>query len=45
MEGEKIYEYDLEVTGMTDCGVTLQSILSGQAKVPPHGVHIDAYMQ
>jgi hypothetical protein len=41
MKGEKIYEYDLDVTGMTDCGVTLQAILSGQAKVPPQGVRIE----
>ncbi len=34
MKGEKIYEYDLDVTGVTDYGVTLQAILSGQAKRP-----------
>lgn len=41
MRGEKIYEYDLDVTGMTDYGVTLDAILSGQARVPPQGVRID----
>jgi hypothetical protein len=41
MQGEKIYEYDLDVTGVTDSGVALQDILSGQAKVPPQGVRID----
>jgi len=41
MRGEKIYEYDLDVTGLTDSGVTLQGILSGQEKVPPQGVRID----
>ena len=41
MKGEKIYEYDLNVTGMTGCGVTLQDILSGQTTVPPQGVRID----
>jgi hypothetical protein len=41
MTGEKIYEYDLDVTGMTDCGVALQDILSGQTQVPPQGVRID----
>ena len=41
MRGEKIYEYDLDVTGMTDYGVTLEAILSGQARVPPQGVRID----
>jgi hypothetical protein len=32
MTGEKIYEYDLDVTGVTDYGVTLQGILSGNPK-------------
>ena len=41
MTGEKIYEYDLDVTGVTDYGVTLQAILSGQASVPPQGARID----
>ena len=41
MTGDKIYEYDLDVTGMTDYGVTLQAILSGQASVPPQGARID----
>jgi hypothetical protein len=41
MRGEKIYEYDLDVTGMTDHGLTLEAILSGQASVPPQGVRID----
>ena len=41
MKGEKIYEYDLDVTGVTDYGVTLQSILSGQSKIPPQGARID----
>ena len=41
MNGEKIYEYDLDVTAVTDYGVTLQAILSGQARVPPQGVRID----
>jgi hypothetical protein len=30
MRGEKIYEYDLDVTGMTDYGVSLDAILSGK---------------
>jgi hypothetical protein len=41
MRGEKIYEYDVDVTGMTDYGVTLEAILSGQAAVPPQGARID----
>ena len=41
MRGEKIYEYDFDVTGVTDHGVTLEAILSGQVKVPPQGVRAD----
>ena len=41
MTGEKIYEYDCDVTGVTDYGVTLQAILAGQARVPPQGARID----
>jgi hypothetical protein len=41
MKGEKIYEYDLEVTAVTDYGLTLEAILSGKARVPPQGARID----
>ena len=41
MKGEKIYEYDLDVAGVTDYGVTLEAILSGQERVPPQGARID----
>ena len=41
MRGEKIYEYDLDVTGMTDYGVGLEPILAGKEKIPPQGVRID----
>jgi hypothetical protein len=41
MRGEKIYEYDLDVVGVTDYGVTLDAILSGQLEIPPQGVRID----
>ncbi|MDA1185645.1 MAG: DUF3237 family protein [Acidobacteria bacterium] len=41
MTGEKIYEYDLDVTGVTDYGVTMEAILSGQAPIPPQGVRLD----
>jgi Protein of unknown function (DUF3237) len=41
MKGEKIYEYDLDVTGVTDYGITLEAILSGKARVPPQGARID----
>ena len=41
MNGEKIYEYDVNITGLTDFGITLQSILAGEAQVPPQGVRIN----
>ena len=41
MTGEKIYEYDLDVTGITDFGLEMGAILSGQASVPPQGARID----
>ena len=41
MRGEKIYEYDLDVTGLTDYGVSLEAILTGKEKVPPQGARID----
>jgi hypothetical protein len=41
MKGEKIYEYDLDVTGMTDHGIGLDAVLSGTTPIPPQGVRID----
>ena len=42
MRGEKIYEYDLDVTGVTDYGVSPEAILTGKDKVPPQEVRIVA---
>jgi hypothetical protein len=39
--GEKIYEYDLDFTGATDYGVSLEAIRAGKEKVPPQGARID----
>jgi len=41
MKGEKLYECDLNVTGMTDFGVAMQSIVSGDSPVPPQGARFD----
>jgi hypothetical protein len=41
MEGEKIYEYDLDVTDVTDYGVPLEDVLSGKTSVPTQGARID----
>ena len=34
MRGEKIYECDFNITGVTDYGVTLDALLSGKERVP-----------
>jgi hypothetical protein len=41
MTGEMIYEYDLDITGVTDYGVSMESILAGKEKVPPQGARFD----
>jgi hypothetical protein len=41
MKGEKVYEYDLDVKGVTDYGVSLDAVLSGKEQIPPQGVRID----
>ena len=41
MRGEKIYECNFNITGVTDYGVTLDALLSGREKVPPQGARID----
>jgi hypothetical protein len=37
MRGEKIYEVDVVITGVTDYGVTMDAILSGKEKVRVQG--------
>ena len=41
MRGEKIYECDFNITGVTDYGVTLDALLSGKEKVPLQGERFD----
>ena len=41
MTGEKIYEYDLHITGVTDYGVGMESILAGKEEIPPQGARFD----
>ncbi len=45
MRGEKIYAYDLDVTGVTDYGLSLDAILSGKGKIPPQGARIDVALE
>ena len=41
MNGEKIYSYDLDIGDVTDYGIALAAIVSGQSKVPPQGARVD----
>ena len=41
MRGEKIYDIELDLTGVTDYGVSMDAILSGQAAIPLHGARLD----
>lgn len=41
MRGEKIYEMELDLAGVTDYGLSGEAILSGQKAIPLHGARID----
>ena len=41
MRGEKIYEYDVALTGTTEFGVAMEDILSGAIPIPPQGARFD----
>jgi hypothetical protein len=41
MRGEKIYEYDFDIKGVTDYGVSIDAILAGKEPVPLQGAHFD----
>ena len=41
MRGERIYECDFHITGVTDYGVTLDALLTGKEKVPLQGARVD----
>ncbi len=41
MKGEKIYEYEFDLTGVTDYGVSMDAILSGKEMVPLQGARFD----
>jgi hypothetical protein len=41
MTGEKIYDMELDITGVTDYGVSMDAILSGQEAIPLHGARFD----
>ena len=39
--GELIYEYIVNFTGVTDYGISLEAIISGQSPPPPQGARFD----
>lgn len=41
MSYEKIFEYDLEITGVTDYGVDMEALLTGRQSVPLQGAQFD----
>jgi hypothetical protein len=45
MTGEKIYEYELDVTVVTDYGLSLEAVLSGKVPIPPQGARLDVAFQ
>lgn len=44
MRGEKIYECDLALTGVTDYGVSWDDILTGKKAVPLQGARFDLHI-
>lgn len=41
MTYEKIFEYDLDITGVTDYGADMRALFTGQQSVPPQGAQFD----
>lgn len=41
MRGEKIYEYDVDITEMIDFGIELGAILESKMPIPPQGARFD----
>jgi Protein of unknown function (DUF3237) len=41
MRGEKIYEYEFDITGVTDYGVSMDAILANKGPIPPQGARFD----
>ena len=41
MSYEKIFEYDLDITGVTDYGADIEALFSGQKSVPLQGAQFD----
>jgi Protein of unknown function (DUF3237) len=41
MRGEKIYEYEFDITGVTDYGVSMDAILDNKEAIPLQGARFD----
>jgi hypothetical protein len=41
MNGEKIYEYEFDITGVTDFGVSMDAILAAKEPIPLQGARFD----
>src|SRR6185437_14037768 len=41
MSYEKIFEYDLDITGVTDYGADMEALFTGREHVPPQGAQFD----
>lgn len=43
--GELLYEYTLNITGLTEYGISLAEMMSGKVAVPPEGARFDVYFE
>lgn len=41
MSYEKIFEYDLDITGVTDYGANMEALFTGQESIPLQGAQFD----
>jgi hypothetical protein len=41
MRGEKIYEHELDLTGVTDYGLSLDDLITGRKAIPLQGARLD----
>ncbi len=41
--GELLYEYTLNITGLTEYGISLGELFSGKVAMPPEGARFDVY--
>jgi len=44
MSYEKIFEYDLDITGVTDYGADMEALFTGRERVPLQGAQFDVML-